>query len=87
MEPNTAQFRRANRQPGYQRTPRDEYLVRHHEFHKRGEALAKKLDAKTVALIRKNKKGLTAKQQAQKYGVHENTIYRIRHRVAWGCVK
>lgn len=84
---NTAEFRRANRQPSYKHIPRNEYVARAYEFAARGERIAKKLDSQKVREIRENRKGLTAKQQAKLYGVHPNTIYKIRHRMAWVCVK
>lgn len=87
MNPNSAQFRRANRNPSYRCIPRDEYIQRAHEFAPRGERLAKKLTDEKVRAIRENRRGLTDKQQAELYGVHPNMIYKIRKRLAWACVK
>lgn len=62
--------------PRSERMPRDEYLIRAREFaHRR----AAKLTPDQVASIRENRQGLTDKQQAALYGVHRNTIYKVRH--------
>ena len=83
---NTAEFRRANRQPGYRRIPRAEYVQRAHEFAPRGERLAKKLTEADVIAIRENRLGMTDKQQAEVYGVSEGMIYKIRKRERWGHI-
>jgi hypothetical protein len=54
MNPNTAAYRRANRQPGYQHLPRAEYVQRAHEFAPRGEQLSRKLTRYDVLAIRAN---------------------------------
>ena len=38
-----------------------------------------KLTEDQVRQIRENRKGLTDKQQAEKYGCHRNTIWNIRN--------
>lgn len=73
-------------QKGYRHMPRSEYLTRAIEFAPRGEALAKKLNRTKVLQIRENPLGLTDKQQAEKYGVHPNTIYKIRKRLIWELI-
>lgn len=83
---NTAEFRRANRQPGYRHIPRDEYLQRAHEFAPRGERLARKLTACDILAIRANVKGMTDKQQSELYGVSPGMIYKIRKRERWAAV-
>lgn len=45
-----------------------------------------KLTADDVKQIRQNRYGMTDAQQAAKYGVHPNTIFRVRNREAWGHV-
>lgn len=83
---NTAEFRRSNRQPGYQRLPRAEYVQRAHEINPRGERLARALTANDVRLIRANVAGLTDKQQAQLYGVSASMIFKIRKFERWGVL-
>ena len=43
-----------------------------------------KLNEEIVGEIRKNIKGLTMKQMAEKYGVHKNTIQSVIYRRTWG---
>ena len=38
-----------------------------------------KLTPDQVREIRKNRYGRTDKDQAERYGVHKNTIFRVRH--------
>ena len=83
MDRNKANFRRANNQPSYRRMPREEYLIRAHEFAKRGEQLKTKLTNSDVEQIRINRHGLTYKQLAEKYGVHVNTIYKASKGITW----
>lgn len=83
---NTANFRRANEQPGYRRLPRAEYIQRAHEYAPRGEKLSKKLTAGDVKKIRANVYGLTDKQQGALYGVSASMVYKIRKRERWGCL-
>lgn len=66
--------------PRSERIPRGEYLQRAKEFahNKNG-----KLCPATVQAIRENHQGLTDKQQAERHGVHPNTIYKIRHYLAY----
>jgi len=42
-----------------------------------------KLNAEAVKKIRENRTGMTDKQLAEVYGVHKNTIARVRNRDAW----
>ena len=81
---NTADFRRGNRQPSYQRLPRREYEQRAYEFNPRGEQFKRsKLTDLIVMAIRSNVKGETDKQQADKYGVTEQAIYKARKGITW----
>ena len=75
-----ADFRRANLQASYRHISRHEYLIRAHEFASKKN---RKFDKETVIAIRENRQGLTDKQQAEKFGVHPNTIYKIRHRMTY----
>lgn len=84
MNRNLAENRRG--QANYRHLPRDEWRRRAIEFAKRGEELAKKLSESDVIAIRSNKSGLTDKEQAMLYGVHPNTIYKIRKRLIWELV-
>lgn len=86
---HTAEGRRENNLNRYARKhiTREEYLSRRYEFHKRGIDLPHaKLTDEQVREIRENRRGLTDKQQAEKYGVHRNTIFNIRHRIKWSHV-
>lgn len=66
---------------------RTEYLLRHHEFHARGNQLPHaKLTPEAVRAIRANRNGETAKQLASRYGVHVRTIDKVRDRRSWGHV-
>lgn len=65
---------------------RDEYLIRHHEFHLRGAQLAKKLTEQMVKEIRINREGMTDKQRAEKLGISPVTVYKIRKRERWGHI-
>lgn len=85
MSRNTAESRR--HLDSYRHIPRSEYRVRAIEFARRGEDAAKKLNADIVREIRKNNLGLTDKEQALKYGVSPGTIYKVRNRITWGCVR
>lgn len=42
-----------------------------------------KLTPEQVAEIRQNRRGLTMKQQAAKYGVHHRTIQKVRYFESW----
>lgn len=84
MNRNLAENRR--HQKSYRHMERSEYLTRAVEVAPRGETLARKLNRTKVLQIRKNALGLTDKQQAEKYGVHPNTIYKIRKRLIWELV-
>jgi hypothetical protein len=66
--------------PRSERMPRDEYLARAYEF---AHAKNAKLCSDKVQSIRANKNGLTDQQQAELYGVHKNTTYKIRHHLAY----
>ena len=81
---NTAQFRRANRQPGYRHMPRDEYVQRAHEFAPRGERLSRKLTRQDVIAVRENAAGMTDKQRAASLGISASMVYKIRKRERWG---
>lgn len=83
MNPNSAAFRRANQPNSYKRISREEYLARSYEF---AHTKNRKFDNETVQAIRENRNGLTDKQQAEKYGVHPHTIYKIRHRMTYANV-
>lgn len=87
MNRNKAEYRRERGQPSYTAMSRAEYITRAHELANRGDAIAKKLTSADVRAIRENRNGKTDKQQAEIYGVHFNTIYKIRHRMIWGCVR
>lgn len=63
---------------------RAEYLSRAYEFALRGEqAPSHKLTKAQVIDIRKNVKGQTYQQLALDFGVHVNTIYKIRKGITW----
>lgn len=67
---------------------REEYLIRVHEFCKRGTELpGAKINDDIVREIRTNRHGLTDKQQAEKYGVHHQLVYKIRKRERWSHVR
>jgi len=54
---------------------------------KRGNQLPHaRLDPEAVREIRSNVLGLTAKQLAQRYGVHHRTIEKVRHYETWSHV-
>lgn len=80
---DTAYYRRKNRQPGYRHIEREEYLIRSYEFARSGEGCNNKLTKAEVIDIRKNVKGQTYKQLALQFGVHVNTIYKIRKGITW----
>ena len=66
---------------------RDEYLQRHHEFHKRGNALPQsKLTPAIVRQIRANN-DWTARQWAEHLGLHQRTIEAVRQYRRWGHVR
>ena len=46
-----------------------------------------KLTPEQVREIRKNRYGKTDKAQAAKYGVHKNTIFRVRHEVVHARIR
>ena len=87
MTPGSADFRRANRNPSYQRLPRAEYVQRAAEMAPRGSQLAKKLTSMDVTIIRDNRYGLTDKQQAIVFGVSVSMVYKIRKGERWGVVR
>jgi hypothetical protein len=45
-----------------------------------------KLTPDQVKAIRINRHGKTDKQQAKEYGVHKNTIFRVRHGMVYGSI-
>ena len=59
------------------RVTRAEYQTRAHEF---AHTKNRRFTDDQVTAIRENRKGMTDQQQAETYGVHKNTIYRIRRR-------
>ena len=88
MKPGTADFRRANDNPSYKCIQRHDYEVRAHEFCKRGVDLPQsKLTEDDVRDIRKNVKGLTDKQQAEKYNMSSVSIYKIRKYERWSHIQ
>jgi len=87
MTPGSADFRRANRNPSYQRLPRAEYVQRAVEMAPRGSQLAKKLTAHDVQAIRLNVHGHTDKHQAKVFGVSASMVYKIRKGERWGVVR
>ena len=63
---------------------RDEYLLAPVLYAKRGADLPhSKLDEGTVRAIRDNKLGMTAKQWANKLGLHYRTIEKVRYFESW----
>jgi hypothetical protein len=76
MNPGSADFRRANRNPSYQCLPRAEYVQRAVEMAPRGSQLAKKLTAHDVQAMRLNVHGHTDKHQAKVFGVSASMVYK-----------
>jgi hypothetical protein len=67
---------------------RAEYLIRHHEFHQRGNDLPQaKLNPELVRQIRANRHGWTAKQWASHLGLHIRTVDKVRDRRSWSHVQ
>jgi hypothetical protein len=63
---------------------RAEYRIRAHEFCRRGIALPHaRLDEATVRTLRANAAGLTARQWAERLGVHVRTIESVRTYRTW----
>jgi hypothetical protein len=63
---------------------RAEYLIRHHELHKRGNDLPQaKLNPDLVRQIRINRYGWTAKQWADHLNLHHRTIDKVRDFRSW----
>ena len=87
MNPGSADFRRANRNRSYQCLPRAEYVQRAVEMAPRGSKLAKKLTVHDVQVMRLNVHGRTDKQQAERFGVSESMVYKIRKGERWGVVR
>jgi len=87
VNPGSAAFRRANRNPSYQCLPRAEYVQRAVEMAPRGSQLAKKLTVHDVKAMRLNAHGRTDKQQAKAFGVSESMVYKIRKGERWGVVR
>ena len=87
MNPGSADFRRANRNPSYQRLPRAEYVQRAVEMAPRGSQLARKLTVHDVQAMRLNVHGHTDKQQAKAFGVSASMVYKIRKGERWGVVR
>ena len=76
-------FGKTNRRPRAFRISREEYLSRAHEF---AHNQPKKLDADKVRQIRAIA-GMTHKQIADRFGVHENTVWRVRNYETWVHVR
>ena len=87
MNPGSADFRRANRNPSYQCLPRAEYVQRAVEMAPRGSQLAKKLTVHDVQAMRLNAHGRTDRQQAETFGVSASMVYKIRKGERWGVVR
>jgi hypothetical protein len=67
---------------------RSEYLSTSKSNARRGSDLPQsKLNPALVREIRINRLGMTAKAQAEKYGVHYRTIEKVRHFESWRSVK
>lgn len=67
---------------------RDEYLPMAALFAPRGTDLPQsRLTPDQVVEIRENRRGMTAWQQAEKYGVHIRTIEKVRRYETWTHVK
>ena len=63
---------------------RSEYLSTLKINASRGSDLPQsKLNPELVREIRTNRLGMTAKAQAEKYGVHYRTIEKVRHFASW----
>lgn len=69
-----------------QKLSRDEYLIRHHEFHLRGSQLATKVTEQMVNEIRINREGMTDKQRAEKLGISASMVFSVRNRIRWGHI-
>ena len=66
--------------PRSERMTRAEYLERAHEFAHRARA---KLSADEVQAIRANRSGMTAKELAERFGVHYRTIEKAQAVETW----
>jgi hypothetical protein len=67
---------------------REEYRLTACLHARRGNELSNaRLNPDAVRAIRANVRGETDKEQARRYGVHYNTITRIRHFEAWRHVR
>ena len=61
-----------------------EYLTRAREFASRGESRPNaKMCPEKVRQIRENRRGETAKQMAERFGVHYRTIEKVRYYETW----
>lgn len=69
--------------PRSERMSRSEYLERAHEFAHRASA---KLSPDDVKAIRANRSGMTAKQWAERLGVHYRTVEKAQSFETWGNV-
>ena len=87
MNPGSADFRRANRNPSYQCLPRAEYVQRAVEMAPRGSQLAKKLTVHDVQAMRSNIHGRTDNHQAKVFGVSASMVYKIHKGERWGVVR
>ena len=66
---------------------RQEYLSRARELAAKGESLPhSRLNAEKVRFIRNNPEGETARQLADRFGVHYRTVEKVRHHETWGHV-
>ena len=67
---------------------RAEWLENAHQYVKRGEALPQsRLTEVIVRKIRANKDGLTARQWAERIGVHHRTIEAVQAYRTWALVR
>lgn len=63
---------------------RDEWSIRAHEFAPRGERLPQaRLTPEVVREIRANRDGMTARQWAERLGVHVRTVEAVRNYTNW----
>ena len=67
---------------------RQEYITRAREFASRGnDRPNSRLNPEMVREIRTNRKGQTAKQLADAYGVHYRTIEKVQYFETWAHVE
>ena len=67
---------------------RIEYQQRAREMARRGNQITHaRLNESAVREIRRNRHGLTMKQQAEIFGVHHRTIEKVRYYETWAHVR